>query len=273
MKQASLLRPDTTIRSRSKKKMSFGVFLYSPETDTFLVMQNRDSQAFLFFFMIRDIEAWSVPRIRDLLEQCTHDEIQRLLYFPFHEIYHDLYLKHDPVKYQRQERQAFTNYRYFHSRKDLQAVARMIRGQPIPWEFPKGRHEPGEQPLETALRELKEETGIELELDLGGKIGKNVLSFAMMKFEKPKPFLRHSVLVQLYGISVYPKSVEERDRMIQYQDFDGAIRSRSVSDECLHARWVTMDEAEILLPLYLFHTLLRWKQSETRPLLSARVIQ
>ena len=30
------------------------------------------------------------------------------------------------------------------------------------WAFPKGRIDPGEEPLETAVRELKEETGLEV---------------------------------------------------------------------------------------------------------------
>jgi 8-oxo-dGTP pyrophosphatase MutT (NUDIX family) len=31
------------------------------------------------------------------------------------------------------------------------------------WAFPKGRSDPGETPLESAIRELKEETGLEIE--------------------------------------------------------------------------------------------------------------
>ena len=268
--RSSLLRPDNLFMGNEKnRKMSYGVFLFAPETETFLVMQNRDSQAFMFFFMIRDIETWSVERLYRLLEECTHDEVQRLLYFSFHEVYYDMYLKHDPVKYQRQERLAFTNYRYFHSREDLMAMARRVRGTTIPWEFPKGRPEPGEQPLESALRELEEETGIRMDInnmDIN-KMDINKVASAVMTFLKPKPFLRHHVTVQLFGIAVHFKNAEERDRSIRYRDFHGSIRSRSLSDECLHARWVRMEEARELLPPYLFETLARWRIEETRPLL------
>ena len=260
--RSSLLRPDSM--EEKNKKMSYGVFLFAPETETFLVMQNRDSQAFMFFFMIRDIETWSVDKLYRLLEECTHDEVQRLLYFSFHEVYYDMYLKHDPVKYQRQERLAFTNYRYFHSREDLKAMARRVRGTSIPWEFPKGRPEPGEQPLESALRELEEETGIRV--DINKITSAKSFSNAVMTFLKPKPFLRHHVTVQLFGIAVHFKNAEDRDRSIRYRDFHGSIRSRSLSDECLHARWVRMEEARELLPPYLFETLVRWRTEDTRPL-------
>lgn len=248
-----------------------------------MIVQNRDSQAFLYFFMIRDIEVWTTGKLRELFEQCTQDEIQRLLHFPFPTIYQDLYLKHDPVKYQRQEKQAFTNYRYFHSRDDLKLMAMMVRGQPIPWEFPKGRLDSvDEPPLQAGLRELMEETGILLRLvdpnhemefdpkDIDHPVHINGKPCAMMTFLKPKPFLRHQVTVRLYGVVLnnhhdhhhhpHKQSMEDDriDNTIRYQNFPQAIRSISLSDECLHARWVTIREASRLLPYYLYNALVQW---------------
>ena len=70
-----------------KLRHSYGILLYARSTRQFLVIQNRDSQAFLFFFMIRDLGTWSTDRIISLMRGCTQDEIQRLLFYPFEDVY------------------------------------------------------------------------------------------------------------------------------------------------------------------------------------------
>jgi 8-oxo-dGTP pyrophosphatase MutT (NUDIX family) len=244
---------------------SCGIFLYDEDREKFLVIQNRDSQAFLYFFMIRGIETWETDRLISLLDHCTHDEIQRLLFYPFDKLYMDLYLFHDPVRYHKQEKLAFTNYRYFHSRKDIQSVVMKLRGTPILWEFPKGKLEKGEKPFAGACREFREETGIDLNLE--EDVMEHSRDVLKLEFMKPKPYLGHRVPVVLYGVSFKGgKSHPQEDsglgigaqNLLKYEFFNQGIRSYSLSNECLHGKWIGMGEADLFLPHYLSRVLHTW---------------
>ena len=53
-------------------------------------------------------------------------------------------------------------FRKYHGNTELLLIKHTIGGH---WSFPKGHVEPGETEEETALREIKEETSIDVELD------------------------------------------------------------------------------------------------------------
>lgn len=237
-----------------KLRNSYGVFLYARSTKQFLVIQNRDSHAFLFFFMIRDLRAWSTDRVLSLFRECTHDEIQRLMYYPFEELYNDLYLNHDSVKFRRQEETARYNYEYFHSRNDWKERLSKMSGSTLLWEFPKGRRDnPEESPIQCAFREMEEESGIRLVptdafrhvLDLSSVSNdwkKQMSIYRATHYFKYKPFIGQRVLVELLG------AIIDHPIPLQYHRFPGHIRSYSLSDECLHGKWIRLDEAQYMLP-------------------------
>jgi len=225
-----------------KMNYSYGVFLYARSTQQFLLIQNRDSHAFLFFFMIRRIEEWTLPQLIRLLEECTHDEIQRLLYYPFDEIYNDLYLNHDPVRFVKQETTARHNYDYFHGMADLKEAARSIRGSPIMWEFPKGRlSDPSESPIDCAFRELTEESGVQISCPGPRITREECVMYRATHYVKYKPYMGQRVMVELYG------AVVDHPIPLIYRWFTRRLRPRSLSDECLHGRWVSWDEARTMI--------------------------
>jgi len=228
-------RPGTQV---FKIRHSFGLFVWCEQTRRFLVVQNRDSHAFVFFFMIDRIDQWTTERMRALLEEFTSDEINRLLFFSFDDIYNDLYLNHDPVGYHRQEVRARRNYNTFHRNDEWVSIARTITGIAIPWELPKGRlNHMTENSLDCAIRETREETNISLTLDdPSQKPG------VVIEHIKYKKHIGQQVHVHLFGISV------REEAPIVYRCFNKRIRGVSVSDEIMHARWVDLDEASVLLP-------------------------
>ena len=83
------------------------------------------------------------------------------------------------------------------------------------WSFPKGHVEAGENEQETALREVKEETGLEIEL---------VEGFRQSVEYFPKPYIKKQV-VYFLGRAVS----------------DDAHRQE---EEISELRWVTIDEAQ-----------------------------
>ena len=232
-----------------KLRHSYGILLYARSTRQFLVIQNRDSQAFLFFFMIRDLGTWSTDRIISLMRGCTQDEIQRLLFYPFEDVYNDLYLNHDSMKFRRQEDLARMNYEYFHSRPDWKQQVLRIPGTNLPWEFPKGRKDNDHEcPVSCALREKEEETGIRLtptgavrEMMEDTSRQHDLSRFRATHYFKYKSFLGQRVLVELFGAMI------EHPIPLQYRRFPHHIRSLSLSDECLHGKWIDIDEAQYML--------------------------
>lgn len=219
-----------------KIRHSFGLFMWCETTQRFLVVQNRDSHAFVFFFMIDRIDEWTRDRMKALLEEFTSDEISRLLFFSFDDIYNDLYLNHDPVNYYRQEAKARRNYQAFHNNKEWVNIARTITGITIPWEMPKGRlNHVTENSFRCAVRETREETNIAITTD-------DPTPPVVIDHIKFKKHIGQQVHVHLFGVSV------QTEAPIVYRSFPNRIRGLSVSDEIMHARWVDLDEASHLLP-------------------------
>jgi 8-oxo-dGTP pyrophosphatase MutT (NUDIX family) len=85
------------------------------------------------------------------------------------------------------------------------------------WSFPKGRKDPGETDLETALRELKEETGLDVEKLLSDT--PYMESYTFYKFQEKV----------LKTVSYYPAFVK------------GELRLQP--EEILDARWLPINEA------------------------------
>lgn len=91
------------------------------------------------------------------------------------------------------------------------------------WSFPLGRVEPGEEPSEAAIREAKEETGLDIELT-GYE---EVLEIPGVDLRSTREFDRFQVVLHLY---------------------DGALRSETIhrGDDVLDARWFAPSEIEEL---------------------------
>lgn len=103
------------------------------------------------------------------------------------------------------------------SRQGVLAVQRRD-GKP-PWSFPAGESEPGESPADTAIREVKEETGL-------------LVNTGPVIFERLHPKTgRHMVYITA-------TAARGRDQSVHVGD----------EDELTAVRWLTLREAEDLMP-------------------------
>lgn len=231
------------------QKHSYGVLLFTGngENRKYLIVQNRDSEPFIYFFLAWNIERWNDNYFLRVVRGFSRDELNRLLYYPFDMIYTDLYVNHVRGTFQKQYKRALSNYNYFHSREDWLKLCHNIQTTEIMWGFSKGRIESGENPYTCALRELKEEVGVD-EKDI---VISPHLSPVYYKNEK---LLFHTNV----NVCLFPAECHQQLPII-YQQFPNTIRCMSVSNEILHARWVSLKDAFFLLPpplyrlLYEFH--------------------
>lgn len=222
--------------SGRKIKYSYGVLLHRfREQDEWLVIQNRDHEAFIFFFLAWNIEKWSDSFAKYVFSGFSLDEKHRLLYYPFSYIYKDLYVNHQDGTFVEQYLRAERNFNYFHSRNDWKHLILRTSFLPSWWGFPKGRIEENETEWECAKREFEEEVGLSSTILLPTEPPDTVLEYTISK--------RHSsidVYTRLFFVHLDPSI----NVSISYQHFPQAIRSVSVSNEVLHSRWMTTDECQ-----------------------------
>lgn len=228
------------------EKKSFGILLYTEaEKDQrkYLIIQNRDSEAFIYFFLSWNMERWTDSYLQKVLRGFSKDEIHRLLFYPFEILYTDLYVNHKQGTFQKQYERARANYQYFHSRKDWCCIALNTPTSEIKWGFPKGRQEANEPPLHCALRELKEEVGI-LHYHI-----KFITNHPTLHYVNEKILFKTRIDVNLFPATC------NAPLEIPYKYFPNTIRCRSVSNEILHAKWVDIQEASIFLTPNLYRLL------------------
>jgi 8-oxo-dGTP pyrophosphatase MutT (NUDIX family) len=235
---------------KSVEKKSYGILLYTEKDGDrrYLIVQNRDTEAFIYFFLAWNIKKWTDHYMLKVIRGFSRDELNRLLYYPFDMLYTDLYVLHKKGTFQRQYDRAQANYNYFHNRKDWIRICHNVSTTEIKWGFSKGRIEPNEDPQTCALRELWEETGINSE-------NIQIIPDKEIQYMNTKPLFNLNVRVTLY-VAKCPEEIP-----IQYKMFENTIRCRSVSNEILHARWVTIEEAIFLLPSNLYRFLYEFHQN------------
>jgi len=99
------------------------------------------------------------------------------------------------------------------------------KGKPSHWSFSKGHQEEGESPKETAIRELKEETGLSLEQDL--------LSYSALEYGYT--FLsKEEGLIQKIN-TLYPALLEQ------------TLDISSDAPDIYRARWMNISTAKALM--------------------------
>jgi len=232
-------------KSRVIQKYSYGVLLYTGHGDQrrYLLIQNRDTESFIYFFLAWNMEKWTDNYMMKVIHGFSRDELNRLLYYPFDIVYTDLYVNHKKGTYQKQYDRAKNNYHYFHSRKDWVRLCHNIDTTEIHWGFSKGRIEEDEDVYACALRELREETGID----------PNKIS--IRPDQMIVRYVNHKNLFKTHvNVSLFPAQCPE-PIPIRYSVFENTIRCVSVSDEIMHAKWVSIDDAVFYLPKFLYRVL------------------
>lgn len=77
------------------------------------------------------------------------------------------------------------------------------------WGFPKGKASSGEVPHETAIRELKEETGLEVKEMISGRLFHEEYSFDSKGESYHKEVVYFPAIVSGEGVLSHPEEVEE----------------------------------------------------------------
>lgn len=238
------------------QKYSYGILLFTGhgEERKYLLIQNRDTEAFIYFFLAWNMEKWTNNYLMRVVRGFSRDELNRLLFYPFDILYTDLYVNHEHGSFQKQFDRAQSNFYYFHSRKDwVRLCMQHVQTTEIKWGFSKGRIEPNENPHCCALRELSEEVSIGPE---------NVCMNASMMpihYQNEK-----SLFKTIVNVCLFPAECKSMIP-IHYQFFKNTIRCISVSNEILHAKWVGIDEAVFLLPSHLYRLLYEFHISSSSP--------
>jgi 8-oxo-dGTP pyrophosphatase MutT (NUDIX family) len=220
------------------EKYSFGIILR--HDNKYLIVQNRDTEAFIYFFF-SNVPKWTPKYCMKVFKEFTIDEKNRLLYYPFHELYLDLYVCHDVNKFKNKYNIAKRNYEFFHENKWMKNILISSSFKHANWLFPKGRIEKNETEIDCAVREFFEETNISLN-NYKDKI--DVSKYIIYK--QFKMFYRFNLINKLFILDV-PKQLD-----IKYTYFPNIIRPLSISNEILHAMWVDQSELHYYLPFYIF---------------------
>ena len=98
----------------------------------------------------------------------------------------------------------------------------LIQQNEGPWGFPKGHIEIGETEIETAIREVKEETNLDVEIDKNKRY--------TMEYITDKGTLKQVVLFIAKKINGNEKYQESEIKSIKWMTFDDAIKTITYDD-------------------------------------------
>ena len=199
---------------------SYGIRLYDRTRDNYLVIQRKHT-AYMVLIMRGIFETRDLAR---MLEAITEQEAAYLIkVFEGGELaYIEASKEFDSPNYQRQ-----SIFRWPHLRDHEDLIRRVLATADLSrnfltWNWPKGRLEANESTLECAIRELHEETGIDLNL-LDAEIG-------LMTCMKSITIQGRELYDNIYQVSV------------DYVDQDIVIQTHEAAD----VRWVSAQTVNLI---------------------------
>lgn len=199
-----------------RRVISYGVIVFCPTTQRWLLVRTGLSYAFNTV-LTGMFQKADIPTILSLV---TPDEFTTLksLYqgtVPFRSVYHGSYLRESEERWSIQ--------------RDL--LRPYLQHPPAPtstpWSFPKGRMEGVERPMEAALREYEEETGLSA-TDLGAPLDPEPVCESYISFDQ-------SIYETKCWVFCLPPGHPE------------PVLTLPENQEIVERRWVSTDEARLLL--------------------------
>lgn len=145
-----------------RKKHSFGIACcrLNPETTRPEVLMVQKKTTYSFFnFVFNKYNYKDIRKMSQLFNTMTKPEKQDILKFDFEKLWNRIGIDCEPQVYQKKK----TKFDNLNKEFITNLIKRSSNADPI-WEIPKGRMEHEELPLNTAIRELYEETNVDREL-------------------------------------------------------------------------------------------------------------
>lgn len=224
-----------------KTRYSYGLIVKCNKD--YLLIQNRDTEAYIYFFYT-DISRWNDKYTKEVFENFSYDEKQKLLYYSFKDIYNDLYVNGNGTRYEKNREIAQRNYNYFQSNSNMMEILEKIVCREMKWLFPKGKKEKDESEIDCAFREFYEETNIDLYSEKH-KIDEN----RYIMYRHYRKFYKIENITKLFILEIDEK------KEIYYKIFPNVIRPISVSNETLHAKWINEKKLHRYLPYNIYRNL------------------
>jgi Asfivirus mRNA-decapping protein g5R len=233
--KASVNEPSLIMAKKksTRRITSYGVIVFQviDATPYFLLQLQRDSYAYINFFK----GDWStLDEAFIMILRMSQEERQRITKFEykFDELWRDLWPNHTRGPFFDLRSKAEHKFCLIREKLPLmlQEARRFTAGYGPIWCFPKGKKNRRETPLECALRETQEETGVP----------KHYLR--VLEHEKPLEESYLSDNDKTYTNIYYIAECQHRSRSNQVRTLN-----RGISDEVKELRWVTLDAAKSLL--------------------------
>ncbi len=226
-------------RSYVKKKNSYGIACcrYNLKTGEpeILLMKKRYTYAF-FDFVFCKYKKNDNKRLSKLFNQMTYQEKIDILNMSFDKLWCNIRIKiPDPFlassewkNYILKKRKFETNFIIGDKGKKLRRLINDTISIDSIWEIPKGRQEKGEKPLNTAIREFKEETDIRI------KKYKILIGIDPIKYSYT---INKTTYENTYFVAVAKKFTWEPK--INFKSYEQIV-------EVENLKWVSLNEAKYL---------------------------